>query len=175
MSQTAATAEKTKPAKPVEAKTAPSTDIDTSNWDEANVNIDAWYAPEVTGVLIGRAIEAVRVQSTYGEQDVVKIKTAKPVTCIQGKGDEAQRVIIPVGGIVAVRLSMNLSILLELVEHQCAVEITPKGKKKLDKGKTLWTYGVKFKGQRAMLSRPKPATNEAAKGDSDADLDDLPF
>lgn len=178
MSQAEKAKPETKPATATKPDTkAAAPDIDTSNWSDANVNIDAWYAPEVTGVLVGRVVEVIRVNSAYGEQDVVKIKTANVAKCIQGKGDDAHEIEVPVGGIVAVRISANLSILLEMVEHQCAVQITPSGKMPLAGGKkTMWKYNVKFKGVRAQLARPVTRVGETTKANADTgDLDNLPF
>lgn len=174
MTTTQANADKSKAAtKPADTAKAKAPEIDTSGWDEANVNIDGWYAPETTGRLVGRAVEAIKVNSEYGEQDVVLVKSATVANVIQGKGNESKVVELPVGSIVAVRISANLAMLLELVEHQCAVEITPQGQVPLKGGKKMWRYGVKFKGTRAQLSR-KASTNESARGDTNDD-DQLPF
>lgn len=152
-------------------------DIDTSGWNEANLTIDGWYAPEVSGTVVGRAVEAIRITSAYGEQDVVKLRLGRAAVGIQGKGDAAEKVPLDKGDILGVRISANLSVLLELVRNECAVEITPTGKKKTGSGRQILTYKVKWKGERAPLAAPITRTQESTGGASDASSgdDDLPF
>lgn len=149
--------------------------VDTSDWSEANINIDAWYDPEKSGKILGRVLEAIRINTAFGEQDVVKVRLGAPTKALQGKGDDAKVVDLAAGQVIAVRVSMNLTILLELVANQCAVEITPKGKKKTSSNRQIWTYGVKYKGQRQPLST-KPATQEVPENAQAPDDDDtIPF
>lgn len=156
--------------------TSTAADIDTSGWNEANLSIDGWFAPDVSGQIVGRAVEAIRVTSAYGEQDVVKLRLGAPAKAIVGKGDAAETVELDKGSIIGVRISANLSVLLELTENECAVQITPTGKKKTGSGRTILTYGVKWKGERKKPTAPVARVQEQSGGASDAQSDDnLPF
>lgn len=146
--------------------------IDTSDWNEANINIGGWYDPEKSGQLLGRCVEAIRVNTAFGEQDVVKVRVGRAIQAITGKGSEAQTVSLAVGDVIAVRVSFNLTTLLELVQNECAVEITPKGKQALKGGKAMWTYGLRWKGQRARLQQATATTEQRSPEPND---DDLPF
>jgi hypothetical protein len=163
----------TKPA----TTTAPEV-IDTSGWNDANINIDGWYDPEASGKIIGRCLEAISVQTAYGPQDVVKVRLAHDSVAIQGKGDAAEKVPMAKGSVMAVRISTNLTVLLELVQNQCAVEIQPTGKKKTSSGRQILTYKVKWKGDRApLLNKPQTQELPAGPGGTSAGTDDdpLPF
>lgn len=176
MTTKAAESSKTE-SKSVLATTPATPAIDTSGWNEANLSIDAWYAPDVTGVLLGRCMEAIRVTSAYGEQDVVKIRLGAAARGIQGKGDAAETVEMVVGDIIGVRVSTNLTVLLDLVENQCAVQIEPTGKKKTGSGRTILTYKVKWKGERKAATAPIARAQESSGGAKDAagGGDDIPF
>lgn len=159
--------------KPAAAAAAPPV-IDTSDWNEGNVNVDAWYAPEISGKIIGRCIEAIRIVTAFGDQDVVKVRLGQRAKAITGKGEESETIELDTGMVIAVRVSTNLGILLELVQNQCAVEITPTGKVKTKRGQ-MWKYGVKFKGIRAPLAS-QPRTQETPSGSgAPQDDDELPF
>lgn len=163
------------------AETKPATSAapempDTSGWNDANVNIDGWYDPEASGKIVGRCLEAISVQTAYGPQDVVKVRLAHDSVAIQGKGDAAEKVPMTKGQVMAVRVSTNLTVLLELVQNQCAVEIQPTGKKKTSSGRQILTYKVKWKGERAPLqSKPQVQEPPAGQGNAQAGDDDIPF
>jgi hypothetical protein len=151
--------------------------IDTSDWSQGNVNIDGWYDPDKSGQIQGRCVEAIRINTAYGEQDVVKVKLFKPAKALNGKGEQASVDELKMGQVMAVRISMNLSLLLELVPNQCAVEITPTGKKKTSAGRQILTYNVKYKGVKAAPAAKPAVTTElpegaGAPGDND---EPLPF
>jgi hypothetical protein len=158
------------------AATSQAPEIDTSSWNDANINIDGWYDPEASGKIVGRCLEAISVQTAYGPQDVVKVRLAHDSVAIQGKGDAAEKVPMTKGQVMAVRVSTNLTVLLELVQNQCAVEITPTGKKKTSSGRQILTYKVKWHGQRApLLSKPQVQEPPAGAGNAQAGDDDIPF
>ncbi len=152
----------TEPQKPV--------DIDTSGWTDANVNIDGWYAPEISKIIIGRCLEAIRINTAFGEQDVVKVRLAQDAVGIVGAGDDSENLPLSKGQVIAVRVSSNLTMLLELVQNQCKVKITPTGKKKTKSGRQVYTYKVQFQGQRAPLAQqPAQAQETATSTHSNAD------
>ena len=154
-------------------------DIDTSKWTEGNLSIDAWYHPEKSKTIVGRALEAVQVQTAFGPQDVVKVKLGRAAIGIAGKGEDAETVEMKKGDVIAVRVSMNLAILLELVENKCAVEIIPTGKIKTSGGKReMWRYRVRFHGVRApLINKPAQVVEQpGSQGVSNpVDDEEIPF
>lgn len=143
--------------------------IDTSSWDEVGANVDGFYAPETTGRLIGRVIEVFTIDGDFGRQALVKVQVAEPAKALVKDGEQVD---VPVGGIVAVRISAALTVLLDCVEHKCAIEIVPQGKIPVRRG-TMWKYRVRTRGQRVPYQHKVAVSNDG--GNSSATDEDLPF
>ncbi len=147
--------------------------FDTSDWNSANLEIGGWMDPKTSKRVVGRAVEAIQIEGEFGLQDVVKVRLALPCEALKGSGDAIETVLLKKDDIIAVRVSANLQTLLRCVRNECAVEIIPQGERKLKKGRKMWAYGFKYKGE---LASPVMGTPAPVSGGGDRNDDDnLPF
>lgn len=140
--------------------------IDTTGWDEIGSSVDAFYVPVIGQKLIGRVLEDFDLETQFGKQTLVKIKLAEPLAGVIKDGEQVN---VPVGGVMAVRISAGLLQLLDCVTNQCAVEIVPLEKIKVKRG-SMWKYRIRTKGERVRRQTQAEARPVAREAE-----DDLPF
>jgi len=139
-----------------------------------------WYAVEAGNACHGNLVGDLFTMATNPPRDYYQVELLAACKARKGKGDDVELVDVPAGTIVNLGETFQMRVLRDQVARVKAggivhIWINPKGKIKLEKGRTMWDIEVLANEIKAPTSKVQPvgAGNTSAEGGGSEDS--VPF
>lgn len=135
-------------------------------WQDLVTDVDAFWNEETCQQVRGKLVSITNMVLDSRETDVAVILLTEPCKGVKGKGDAKEEVTLEPGEAIGVVIKHKLRDLWSMLDNQCEVDIVAKEKIKLTGSRTMWRYGIRWRGRRTTTAGSGSGSASGARSSS---------